>query len=241
LVNHFSAEKDFLPLSGPCIGTCDSCDSRGLVEKVEVGPFVSRLICAVKACNGRLGVSKVALVAAGGNKVQDYLKKKMSACEECEKKSPEWYRLLLGLLLSDGYIEFKSTTSGTRSYSVPKLTTAGQRLTHPCSMLMSLSKEMCEEKTAKRKVERRSINVEKKDDSPDDGEHEDDDLLQKLKEWRSERAKASGIPAYAVLANKTLEAIATKRPQTIEELMACPGIGPAKCDQYGSQVLSFCQ
>ena len=68
---------------------------------------------------------------------------------------------------------------------------------------------------------------------------EEQDLLARLKDWRRETAAARGWPAYVVLPDKTLNAIAVRRPATMDELAACPGIGPIKLDLYGEQLLEL--
>ena len=62
-------------------------------------------------------------------------------------------------------------------------------------------------------------------------------LLDALKQWRLERSRADGVPAYVVADNKTLEAIAATEPASLGELRACPGIGPAKLESYGDDIL----
>ena len=68
-------------------------------------------------------------------------------------------------------------------------------------------------------------------------EEPDDPTYQALKRWRLERAKADEIPAYVVFHNSTLAEIAERRPKTIAELSSVPGVGPAKLERYGSEVL----
>jgi ATP-dependent DNA helicase UvrD/PcrA len=58
-----------------------------------------------------------------------------------------------------------------------------------------------------------------------------------LKRWRLQRAKADEIPAYVVFHNSTLAEIAARRPTTISELASVPGVGPAKLERYGPDVL----
>lgn len=58
-----------------------------------------------------------------------------------------------------------------------------------------------------------------------------------LRAWRTQRAKADGVPAYVVLADKHLDGIAERHPTSLAELRACPGIGPAKLDTYGDEIL----
>jgi DNA helicase-2/ATP-dependent DNA helicase PcrA len=58
-----------------------------------------------------------------------------------------------------------------------------------------------------------------------------------LKSWRLERAKADEVPAYVVFNNATLAAIADRRPRTLGELGSISGVGPAKLERYGEEVL----
>jgi DNA helicase-2/ATP-dependent DNA helicase PcrA len=58
-----------------------------------------------------------------------------------------------------------------------------------------------------------------------------------LKDWRLRRAKADEVPAYVVFHNSTLEQIAERRPRTLTELAAVPGVGPAKLERYGEELL----
>jgi len=58
-----------------------------------------------------------------------------------------------------------------------------------------------------------------------------------LKEWRLKRSKRDDVPAYVVFHNSTLAEIAARRPTTISELASVPGVGPAKLERYGADVL----
>jgi DNA helicase-2/ATP-dependent DNA helicase PcrA len=58
-----------------------------------------------------------------------------------------------------------------------------------------------------------------------------------LRNWRTARAKADKVPPYVVLSDKHLDGIAERRPASLAELRACPGIGPAKLDTYGDEIL----
>jgi ATP-dependent DNA helicase UvrD/PcrA len=59
-----------------------------------------------------------------------------------------------------------------------------------------------------------------------------------LKAWRLERARRDEVPAYLVFHNSTLAEIAGRRPRSLAELAAVPGVGPAKLDRYGEEVLA---
>ena len=66
----------------------------------------------------------------------------------------------------------------------------------------------------------------------------DDPTYVALKEWRLKRSKRDDVPAYVVFHNSTLAEIAARRPQTIGELASVPGVGPAKLERYGGEVLA---
>ena len=58
-----------------------------------------------------------------------------------------------------------------------------------------------------------------------------------LRAWRLQRARNDEVPAFVVLHDRTLYAIADLLPTTNEELLAISGIGPAKVETYGVELL----
>jgi ATP-dependent DNA helicase RecQ len=65
----------------------------------------------------------------------------------------------------------------------------------------------------------------------------DPDLLAALKAWRLEQARHQGLPPYVVFHDRTLIAIAERRPMDPEDLEGITGIGRAKLARYGEAVL----
>jgi len=63
-------------------------------------------------------------------------------------------------------------------------------------------------------------------------------LVAALKAWRRERSKADGVPAYVVFHDKTIEEIARRRPRDRSGLASIAGIGPAKLERYGDELLA---
>jgi DNA helicase II / ATP-dependent DNA helicase PcrA len=59
-----------------------------------------------------------------------------------------------------------------------------------------------------------------------------------LKEWRLARAREEEVPAYVVFNDRTLAELIRMAPRTIAELAEVPGIGPAKLERYGSELLA---
>jgi len=66
---------------------------------------------------------------------------------------------------------------------------------------------------------------------------ESDPVFQALKKWRLSIARANDVPAFVVFNDKTLHAIAHDRPDDKRSLLNVTGVGPAKAEQYGEEVL----
>ncbi|MGE5694900.1 MAG: ATP-dependent DNA helicase UvrD2 [Candidatus Sericytochromatia bacterium] len=67
----------------------------------------------------------------------------------------------------------------------------------------------------------------------------DEQLLTQLKEWRLRTAAAMSVPAFVVFTDNTLIAIAEQRPTDDDALVAIPGIGARKLEQFGPDVLAL--
>jgi DNA helicase-2/ATP-dependent DNA helicase PcrA len=67
----------------------------------------------------------------------------------------------------------------------------------------------------------------------------DTELLVALKDWRLRTATELKVPAYIVFSDNTLTAIAEMLPVDEAALVAIPGIGARKLEQFGSDVLEL--
>lgn len=67
----------------------------------------------------------------------------------------------------------------------------------------------------------------------------DEELYERLREWRLRVAGVQQVPAYVVFTDATLGALAERQPTTAAELIAIAGIGPRKLDLYGEAVIAL--
>ena len=67
----------------------------------------------------------------------------------------------------------------------------------------------------------------------------DEQLLADLKDWRLRTSKDMSVPAYVVFTDNTLIAIAETLPTDDASLVAIPGIGARKLEQFGPDVLAL--
>jgi len=64
-------------------------------------------------------------------------------------------------------------------------------------------------------------------------------LFDRLRAWRSATAKEQGVPAYVIFHDRTLRELAEMRPQSHGHLGMVPGIGAAKVERYGEELLAL--
>ncbi len=63
-------------------------------------------------------------------------------------------------------------------------------------------------------------------------------LFERLRNWRRAAALEHNVPAYVILHDATLRAIAAARPVSLTELADIPGIGAAKLERYGAEIVA---
>jgi DNA topoisomerase-3 len=57
-----------------------------------------------------------------------------------------------------------------------------------------------------------------------------------LRDWRLAEARRREVPAFRILSDKSLQAIAAEKPLSIRELLEIPGVGARLAEQYGAQI-----
>jgi DNA helicase-2/ATP-dependent DNA helicase PcrA len=63
------------------------------------------------------------------------------------------------------------------------------------------------------------------------------EVLAALRRWRRDRATHDRVPAFLVAHDRTLSELARRRPRDTAGLRACHGIGPARIERYGDELL----
>lgn len=69
----------------------------------------------------------------------------------------------------------------------------------------------------------------------------DEELFERLRVWRKERAQTEQVPAFVVFTDATLQLIAEHKPTTETGLLTISGIGRSKLERYGEDVLALLQ
>ena len=68
---------------------------------------------------------------------------------------------------------------------------------------------------------------------------EDQDLFEELRAWRAARSAELERPAYTILHDTTLRAIALSKPRNLSELGGVKGVGTTKLTTYGPEILAI--
>ena len=71
------------------------------------------------------------------------------------------------------------------------------------------------------------------------GDSMNTDLATALRNWRSLKAAEQNVPAYVILQQKALQAIATNMPHTVAELKRQLGVGEKTVQRYGAELLDI--
>lgn len=62
-------------------------------------------------------------------------------------------------------------------------------------------------------------------------------IYNKLKDWRSEKARESQLPSYIIFHNAHLMAIAKQKPNNLQDLKQINGLGKSKTEKYGTEII----
>ena len=69
---------------------------------------------------------------------------------------------------------------------------------------------------------------------------EQQELDQRLREWRKSESEKLGLPQFFVLGSSALRSIVMEHPKTLEQLKKMDGLSSEKFDKYGMGILGVC-
>lgn len=229
--------------------TCGACDHCGFDTACHPRPpnesewaLIQKLLSCVGRLDGRYGRNTIMAVATG-SKAKDITERNLhqvSTYGILNDESPDTLKMLF-----DELVRTKAITLSPDQYAVASLTPHGREVAwRRASVALRWPQENHTLKPAKPLVTR-STRQDKRDSRGPIARHDldrvlsavEDTLFEELKEWRRAEAVHQGIPPYLVFSNKTLKALAILRPDTHAKLEGIPGVGPAKLEAYGHDLL----
>jgi ATP-dependent DNA helicase RecQ len=235
LVRHFGDFED----AGRTCGRCDVCDPAAAelkqfrrathAERDIVQKIVDELRPADYKATGTLQRS---IDAAG-------------------KLSRDEFDGLLKAMVRAGLVEIEEAEyekdGEVRRYRKVRLTAAGLNVRPTTPLALLLADGIVETLGARDELSARAKRVQSsagknavRNTAPVTLTAEQEHLASRLKEWRAAQAKRLGVPAYVVLHDRTLTAVAVLRPSSPRQLLEIDGIGPAKVEKFGEAILGLC-
>ena len=70
---------------------------------------------------------------------------------------------------------------------------------------------------------------------------EAEELFERLRQWRTDVARPTKTPAFLILPDSTLRAIAVSGPKNVSALHEISGLGQSRVDKYGAAILAVCR
>jgi RecQ family ATP-dependent DNA helicase len=220
LVRHFGDRTD---QQNAC-GICDFCAPTECVAQMFRAPNAKE----------RTVISRVLkTLRNGGSKSSGKLHAEVCTADECSRNG---FEEVLGAMARSGLLQIVESVFETEGRRIPYRSV---RLTHTgaaaenAATFEFLIKDAKQPASGKHRVkEKKSVNAKEEYLSTDI----DQALEQALRTWRLTEAKKLAVPAFAIFSDKTLRAIAARRPLVGEELLAIYGMGLSKVDKYGPDI-----
>jgi len=189
--------------------------------------LLQKALSCVARMNGRFGIGRVALVLAGSKSkdVFDWKLDQLSTYGLLAEYGQDFILELLRRLVSAECIQQTGD-----EYPKATLTDLGRQVMRG-DILLDLDlppTELLKSAKSQRAAAARAV--------PE--EPYDEEVFDKLRQWRREKSDKLGIPAYLIYPDATLKELARRQPKTEAELLSIRGIGSAKARQFGRETLS---
>ncbi len=233
LIEHFG---DLTDSGGPC-GLCDVCvpDTCVVRSSRQTTPDEESVMSGIlEGLRERNGIST------------GQLHRGTCADKGLDRRSFEW---LLGGLARAGLlrvsddsfekegsvIRFQRAHLTREGYEAGRDEVASIKLTEPPAPKKKTSRTR-----AKRDVTpKQTILAKPRRDATVVTEKASPELVNALKAWRLTEARNREIPAFRILSDRVLRAVAAARPESEEDLLAVSGIGPALTRMFGEKILEI--
>ncbi len=229
VLRYFGDDQELL---GGC-GHCDVCvelDGRSDRDpsREEASLVAKKALSAVARANQRAGLLSVAEMLRGvtSPRTERFGFTRLSTFGLLRDQTQEWVLSVLRGLLAAGWIDLTPT-----EHPVPLVTPAGWAAMKASDPLrFRLPRQRSGRRTKASQSAPPAAGAEP-------FVQPDPALLERLKAHRLEVARTRGYPTYVIAFDRSLQEIAAKRPATRAELLAIPGLGPARVDAYGEGFL----
>ena len=257
LLSYFG-ENYTSPSSGGTDCCCDIC-SKGADDKTDVTIPAQKLLSCILRTEERYGASYIIdiLLGSKNKRISDNGHDSLSTWGIGRDLSKDDWFELSNCLVDDGYL------SRSEEYKVLSLTGKGhEALSARKNFLFPIQFAGAKKKSSRSRSKTLQVEspsyeegmksygtyTEGRKHTPqsrakkaasmyDTSDEEAVRIASQLRKWRVKYADELNVPPYVVFGDKTLADIASKKPQTVSELLDCHGIGEVKAEKFGEAVI----
>ncbi|MBJ7347172.1 MAG: DNA helicase RecQ [Thermoleophilaceae bacterium] len=215
--------------SEPC-GNCDNCLFPA--ETWDAGEDARKMLSCIYRCEQNFGAGHVMDVLRGKDteKVMRFGHDQLSTFGIGAELSVALWRTVLRALIADGLVRVDNDHFG-----VLRLAGEWRDFVTSDDPLM-LRKQT---KPARAVKEKRAPGPPQVDGVVVQLTADDELLLDALRQWRRQQSELRGVPAFVVFHDATLYELASLRPTDLDQLATVKGIGAAKLEAYGEELLQL--
>ncbi len=232
ILEYFSDEAE--PVLSPC-GLCDRClapvrqPSRTVSHETVVSE--KAVLETVSWCMGRFGMGRIIDILRGSRSKA----LRASGAEQCptygigRAQTKLFVTRLVKALIDSGDLRIEGT-----EYPTLDVTRQGREMLQGIRV-PALSEAGEYQSDVSVKHPRRGYGAVEVAPQPSPPDRQ---LVERLRQLRSELAEEEGVASFLIFHDKTLKAIAGYKPVTLAALLEIPGIGEMKAERYGQRVLA---
>lgn len=238
LLKYFGEEYSTSEENKDCC--CDIC-SRGELPLKEMTVPVQKFLSCIIRTGARFGASYVidVLLGSRSKRIMEYGHNMISTWGIGNELSREDWFELCEVLIDKGIVR----KSG--EYNVLEITGLGKELlsTREKIFLPFVISEKSISKGADaiigfpKPASKKKAVLHKAAEKPDVTDEKGILISDALKEWRRNKSRELDVPPYIVFGDRTMYDISVKKPSSRNELLNCYGIGEAKVDSFGNEIL----
>jgi ATP-dependent DNA helicase RecQ len=223
--------QTLLAYFGETIGRCGNCDFCCDGAEVIDGTIAAqKALSAIVRTGQRFGTEHLTSILLGdaSETVEKFGHQQLPTFGVGKEYDKQGWRSIFRQLYGAGLIALDITGYGTWS-----MTETGRAVLKGAAKVELRTDAL---NAGSRKAARRAAKAAKSS-ALANGAPGDSALFEALRKRRSELARAQGVAAYVVFADKTLIDMARHKPKTMGEMSAIHGVGEAKLRQYGEVFL----
>ena len=232
ILEYFSDQAEIA--LGRC-GLCDRCVTPARQPSRKVVPqehaIAQAILATVAWCGGRFGLGRIVDILRGSRSkvLAAYGAADCPTYGICRTEGKPSVTSHVKALVSSGYLRVEGT-----EYPTLELTAKGREALQGRRMVELEQVEDASSPGLREKPSRLNA-VPAGTQMPSAPDRQ---LVERLRQLRSELAEEEGVAPFLIFHDKTVKAIAGSKPGTRAALLEIPGIGEMKAERYGRRVLA---